>query len=454
MLELATLGQWKGRPAWDVALAAFGVSYRFARQVEEEDGVTRYRLNDTNFLPDQPVAGCAYGFRFLALSTPRITEGGPALARLQTFVEQRRKSAKDAGSTDDDEKDLTPGDIRPLGLIADWDSTGVDRYGVLRMDVDNLGRLFHWRLEFRSLLHTAALSGAFTRFFEGWLNTICDEVAESWQQDMVTITNDAGDGGWRKRMCVAPEEQTPRCKQPYVIYAGGDDLLVVGPWDVLPPLAARIRRDMASYALRGYVAADPLSAPSPVTLSAGIAADSVLFPLYQAADRAGDALKSAKQRRQRSARGGVVEWEIVKDAITLLGVTVSWEEFAQAEQLAHTLARLIDLGEIAEVRQKADKAPHALIQMLASVARSYAESGGEASEERLAYGRWMPLLAYGLRRMADRVPSSNDELRQQILGLAGEALDLTRVAGAARWNTMCFLALPVRWAELLIRTGG
>lgn len=462
---------WYGHPAWETALAALGVSYHFTGRPRPGPGVTIYRLNASDCLPEDPSPECAYSFRFLALSTPRVTEEGAALERLRAFLgsasgarseEEPGEATAIAGPTPEEQatgetrEELQPGAIRTLTLMARWDSTGIERYGVLRMDIDDLGRLFHRRMERPGLLHSAALSAALTRFFEGWLNVICTEVAEDWQGAIARVTDDAG---WQQRMRgrlkLEPGAELPaRGKLPYVIYAGGDDLFVVGPWDVLPALAARIRRDLCSYVLRGYVERAAPLAEAPVTLSAGIVAESALYPLYQAADQAGEALRAAKRRTVRQAARGPAEWATVKDAITLLGVTVSWDELAQAERLAHTLARLIDVGVLAEERDEPNRAPHALIQLLAGVARSYADAGGEAAEERLAYGRWMPLLAYGLRRMADRAPAYNPELRRQILGLAGEALDLTRVAGAAQWHTMRFLGLPVRWAQLLIRTGG
>lgn len=500
---------WYGRPSWDAALAALGVTYRFGERATPAPGLTYLALNYTDCLPEQPDPDCAYGFRFLALTTPRVTERGPDLERLKAFFAppaQRDPARPERGQVDYTSREAPPleeapeeveaGAIRTLTLTARWDSNGVDRYGALRMDIDDLGRLLHHRLEIRSLPHSAALSADLSHFFEGWLNTICEQVAGQWSDQVATITNVAA---WRRRMAdrtgvpFADEQQAPaagepqpgpangpRSKLPYVIYAGGDDLLVLGPWDVLPPLAARIRRDLSSYALRGRVSADALPGPAPLTVSAGIVAASAYFPLYQAADQAGDALKAAKKRKLRRVVPGAgegvvvrytaspdggdplwtptgpppVEWVTVKDAISFLGVTVSWDEFDQAEELAHKLARMIDLGVQGEGRPQPDRAPHALIQLLAGVARSYAESGGERSADRLAYGRWMPQLAYGLHRMAERVPAGNSALRRAILGLAGETLDLTRVSGATQWHTLRFLSLPVRWAQLLIRTGG
>ena len=76
----------------------------------------------------------------------------------------------------DDENTLSQGDVLPFNLLAAY-SQGVDRIGVLRMDVDNLGDLFGTRLArpagVADLAYTAALSAALSRFFEGWVGELC-----------------------------------------------------------------------------------------------------------------------------------------------------------------------------------------------------------------------------------------------------------------------------------------
>lgn len=446
---------WRGKPAWHRALAAFGFDYRFADQARTGANITHYRLNRSDFLPATIDGACRYSFRFLANTTPRIEHDQTQLQRLRAVMEQRRERNQEDPPVE--EREIEPGAIRSTMLMARWDSHGIDRYGVLRMDIDDLGTLFRRRLLTPTLLHVSTLSATLSLFFEGWLNRACAHAADRWQTHIVGITNEHV---WRRHIAErtgVPDEpdRVLRCKLPYVIYAGGDDLLIIGPWDVLPPLAWQIRRDLSSFAGRGVV--DPAApiTPAPVTMSAGIFAENESFPLYQAADLAGSALKAAKRRKERRTVRGEAQLVTVKDAITLLDRTIPWDAFVIAEALACRLTRLIAMGVVnPNDPTRQDTAPHALLHLLAEVAHMYELAGGEASEGRMAYGRWMPLLAYGLRRMADRVPRHNEVLRTQILDLTGEALDLTRVEGAARWQTMRFLGVPVRWAEFLLRNGG
>ena len=408
-------------------MQAFGYKYEFAQQTRLADRAFFYTVNDTDCVLKPVNGNCAYGFRFLANTTPRIRREDD-LKRLQKLM-------------DPDDEERRAGDIRNTTLVARWDRAGIDRYGVLRMDVDDLGTLFSSteRLENPSLPRRSALSAALDLFFEGWLNHLCEQAAQEWQGRAGQVTDDR-DAGQRRKL-------------PYVIYAGGDDLFIVGPWDVLPVVGWHVRRNLASYVLRGYVDRKPELRYPPITVSAGIFAETAKFPLYQAAEQAREALNAAKRRQARRTVRGETELATVKDAVDFLDTTVSWEEFLRAEELALRLAEMIDRG-VPRNGGAPDRAPHALIQLLAAVAREYAAAGGAESEKRLAYGRWMPLLAYGLRRMVDRVPVAKRELREQMMGLAGDALDLTRAEGAAQWHTIRFLGLPVRWAEFLIRKGG
>jgi hypothetical protein len=185
-------------------------------------------------------------------------------------------------------------------------------------------------------------------------------------------------------------------------------------------------------------------------MSAGIFLESALFPLYQAAAQSGRALRLAKRRKGWRTERREAVWVTLKDGITFLDVTLGWEEFGDAMRLALRLSQLTTHGVPGSAAQRA---PRALVHLLDEIGELYLDAGGETAKGRPVYGRWMPLLVYGLRRMADRVPSSAMPLREAILGLAGETLDLRKPTDAARWPSMRWLRLSSRWAELLIRKG-
>lgn len=421
----------RGKPTWEDALRFFGFKYVFGSDARAQAQTVLYRLNDSDLLESPLEPACAYAFRPLANFTPFV-EAHEELKRLRECLK------------DEDGDEVNVDYIRSTTLMAKGDATGIQRYGVLRMDVDRLGVVW----QDLDLLATSTLSAALGLFLESWLNQVCADVAAQWKNTVNGLTSDS--------------EKEQRVKRPYIIYAGGDDLFIVGPWDVLPELARRIRRDWESYARKGYVDTSEkiraVSAPSfasalPLTLSAGIFAESAKFPLYQAAEQAREALSRAKQRTALVRRRGEENQEVVKDAIGYLGQTLTWPQFERAQAMAYNLARLIDVGKDDEHDpNKKIKLTHGFLALLGAVAQQFKADAESAEKERNVHGRWMWRLAYGLRRTADRYP----QLRQEVMTIAGDALnlDLTTVEGVRQWDMAPLLNLPVRWAAFLIRKGG
>lgn len=374
-----------------------GVTYRFdvPRIGDKSDRV--YLLNDTSFIEAR-----AHGFRFVANTTPRVVQ--PDVDR---WLAKHGQTEVD----DQDEEDQKPhiGQIRSFSQMADV-AQGVKRLGVLRMDVDSLGAVIVRGLPTPNLTAIMALSRMLTLFFSGWLNEICQEINQ--------FAHDDGDA----------QELGDRL---YVIYAGGDDLFVVGSWDLMPELAQRIHDDFAAYTGHN---------PS-LTISGGITLEGRKFPLYQAAERAGDAEKAAKER----ARNGRT-----KDAITFLNLPLQWEEWRQVTQCK---ARLLHLARPEGADEQA--APYALLRTLQNIYVQHDDLVTERREDRLRsgktdaqpagdaihYGPWMWRQAYALSRMAGRVGTHSEEID----AIRHENLNSDYV----RYN-----GLAARWVELLIRGGG
>lgn len=129
-------------------------------------------------------------------------------------------------------------------------SQGIRRLGVLRADVDNLGRAFvrgfHRRLQSvetgSGLPLTASLSQQLTQFFKAHLQTIL-QGTEGPVEPFHLVWNEAGKRSPRKAI---------------VVYAGGDDLFIVGAWNEIVELSVDLYR-----AFRGFTGGR-------LTFSAGI----------------------------------------------------------------------------------------------------------------------------------------------------------------------------------------
>lgn len=159
-------------------------------------------------------------------------------------------------------------------------STGGRLLGVLRMDVDRLGQLFQSGLPegCRDFARTAALSQALTRFFKLHLDSICRRELG----DGLSALDLAGKTG--------PRPVT-------VVYAGGDDLFIVGAWDQALELAFDIRQAFDRYT------------GGRLTISGGMVAGDPGWPLHLLADEA----KAAEDAAKENGRNSIAPLYIGKD---------------------------------------------------------------------------------------------------------------------------------------------
>ena len=157
-------------------------------------------------------------------------------------------------------------------------SRGAAMLGILKADVDSLGHAVKKRLDGVARLqplHT--LSNQLNAFFGP---TIEHEIRR-------------GDTRWRNL---------------YTVFAGGDDLLLVGPWDVALDFAGHLHR----------LFRERLGGKEGLTLSAGVAIIKPKYPIRRAAEQVETLLEQAKQeiaqraispKDQCAALGGLWKWQ-------------------------------------------------------------------------------------------------------------------------------------------------
>lgn len=164
---------------------------------------------------------------------------------------------------------------------------GIKRLGVLRLDVDDLGIAFSSgfvsdkdkiedNLRYATLSRYADLSKDISMFFKVAINKIC-----------------AGD----LTGCVDFEEKAfnifgiakaPKRKV-NIIYAGGDDLFLVGAWDEVLEVAIDINRAFKQFT------------NGRLTLSAGMAMFSPTYPISKMAEIAGLLVQMSKNRKDKNS---------------------------------------------------------------------------------------------------------------------------------------------------------
>ena len=291
--------------------------------------------------------------------------------------------------------------IRDLEEMASA-SEGATYWGALRMDVDNLGEIFQRGLGGRaSLSRLATLSSMLSLFFEGYLNALCQKL-------------------------------DPENKHLYLLYAGGDDLFLIGSWDKVLEAAWAIQEEF-----RAFTCYNPS-----VTLSGGMSLHHVKYPLYQAAEDAKEHLEAAKRFTHPDGHP--------KDAFGLWGRTLDWSTLRWLREWKERLVQLLegletDTDDVGRERAALSRgflhklaAIHALWKRNEELQRQEVSLSEEELRKRVHYHRWLWRLVYRLAREDRRF---QDDLK----ALQGDLVDRERIA---------HLDVLVRWVELATRKEG
>ena len=225
----------------------------------------------------------------------------------------------------------------------------------------------------------------------------------------------------------------------YIVFSGGDDLTIIGPYDQILRLSRRLVREFRRFL--GYTDGEPPPSTDVLTLSAGIVLASPRLPVSVAVPRAETALDEAKD-------GG-------RNRIHLLGRTLTWDYYDRV------LSRLWD--------ERGEPAPGFGMEILQGVSsgflyhllryarmwegyREWEKAGNDPKKhdelKRRGYQnglRYQPMLAYDIGRNVD--PRKTPEIHRWASKLI--AIQLTD-----EWKTeMDNLGLLTRLA-LLYRSGG
>ncbi|MBZ0279417.1 MAG: type III-A CRISPR-associated protein Cas10/Csm1 [Anaerolineae bacterium] len=302
-----------------------------------------------------------HGIRFIAAHTPRVSADDAAW--------WRKKYGND--------EQVYAGSIRNFELLA---TRGQDisfaRYGVLRMDVDSLGSAFSHRLTNATLTRRVALSNTMSRFFEGFLPRICWELEH---------------GG-----------EPLRPDSLYLIYGGGDDLFVVGEWELLPVLAERIHNLFEQYC------------GGAMTISAGIEVVPAHFPFYVVAELA----KTALDDNAKESRAG-------KNAICLFNEVFNWEVEGNWQHLCDLKNEIIAL--------QAEDDKQTIIRNLLNIYNQWLADCRRYQNADLRFGPFVWRACYQLSRVRD-ANRGNAAYQSRIENLITQVTTNPRLCGiAARW---------------------
>jgi CRISPR-associated protein Csm1 len=190
-----------------------------------------------------------------------------------------------------DHKNKVPKTFSHIALKAlDKDTKkGIEALGVLKADVDHLGLIFACGLKYNSLSRMASLSRQMNHYFSIYLPYI------------LLTRNEFHDI--------------------YTVFAGGDDLFLIGPWNRIIKFARFLNSSFREYVCNN----------NQITLSAGICINKPLQPIPAISEKAEYALKKSKGNGRNS--------------ITVFDERVSWEELEKLSEIKNIMQTWMD-GEI------------------------------------------------------------------------------------------------------------
>lgn len=253
--------------------------------------------------------------------------------------------------------------------------------GVLRMDVDGLGKRFI--TGFDSIKAYKAFSKRLVDFFE---NEVKQIRLEPEFKDWINI-----------------------------IYAGGDDLFIVGRWDKTIAMAQRIHYEVEKqFKNEG------------ISISGGMVIVNPKFPIAKAAEQSGDAEDSAKRFKDGNKE---------KNAFHFLGKTVSWDgDFDYVVRKKDEFVDMIkQFGLSKSILHK--------LMLYASVAQKNVQRKAEGKAQDFSY-LWHA--SYYLTRYIKRY-EKNRVIVDFVKNLRDKEITLNG------GQNLQLIALAARWAELQLR---
>ncbi len=226
-------------------------------------------------------------------------------------------------------------------------SSGLERIAVMKADVDNLGSIFIHGLsketdEKRSISRLRDLSMRLDLFFSYYTNLLahqnphyrlwykpCEKHKKYFKELAEEESEESFDGNQKssKHRYVSyifdgneeQYEEVKKCKECqkggyttaiYCLFAGGDDMVFIGPWNMIVEFSQDIYNEF-----KRYVSNNPW-----ITISTGIQLSDINFPISRSLEEAEKLLDESKSFLKYKDRIPL------KNSITIFGETVLWEK--------------------------------------------------------------------------------------------------------------------------------
>jgi CRISPR-associated protein Csm1 len=277
--------------------------------------------------------------------------------------------------------------------LAGENDNSLKRLGVLKRDDDSLGKAFISGLPERKRNFSAysTMSRSLDLFFSGYLNVI--------QQSNSDFKNNT-----------------------YILYSGGDDLVIIGGWHQIIRIAEKIHDDFKRYTCNN----------PKLSLSGGISVVPAKFPILKAIQEAENGETLAKNHTVDKQK---------KNAISILGMPLRWDtEYLVVKELKDDITFYLSNN----------KLPKSFISRI----RNYCETSqiNEKGEMRNIQALWMS--AYELQRLKSRL-SKFDEDAKSFLEQVKQDIYTNKYKNQkikTNYHYLQLIDIACRLAELEIRT--
>jgi len=245
---------------------------------------------------------------------------------------------------------------------------GIEALGVFKADVDNLGAIFACGLpkEIFTMSRLSTMSRKLHEFFSVYLP--------------YAIKN----------------EKNGKFKEVYTVFAGGDDLFLIGPWNIMPELGLFLSKKF-----KEYTCFNPK-----LHFSAGISLHKPNIPVEHFARDGETALEEAKKAG--------------KNRVCMFEATVLWEEFKELFKIEKEFRSWYEKGISKSMFYRLNE----LIEM-AKRLKEIMEKKESIKIDKLSYARWPALLRYYIARNVPSTGLSAEEIAEKCFSWIerfGEAL--------------------------------
>ena len=288
---------------------------------------------------------------------------------------------------------------------------GIARLGVLRLDVDNLGKIFKDGFgKHATFGRVVQLSSMLDFFFSHYLNKL---KFFSWNPEK-GLSDKLNELKYKVRELIE------------IVYSGGDDVFIVGHWSVLPDIAIWINDEFKKFT----------SYNDNFSISAGISLFDDKYPIYKAALEAGEFEDNAKKKERKNKEESVLK---KKNGICFLDdeTPVSWNDFNQIRNWVVKFYKWIEEG-LKNQQNEKKKISKGLISRLYNIYYEFEE--GKYNN----WAKWRWRASYSLTRLANQY---RDPYDKEIKEFAVELFTSSKT----EQELIKLLYIIANWTDLLTR---